>query len=313
MNRSIGKVLLPAILLLPLLVACARAGGQLKPLGPGGEGEVILAGQPQLVTFSELQADPEAFQDRLIRVSGTLLKAAPPSCVPYSGPAVEWALIAEELRLDAVGYERAVSMLDDGLPMTVDGFFRLYEGALGCGKAAPDGSAWFLQVIQIVQPNPLIASGLPPGGLVVANGTPAGLSAGFGTPSSGVVTPGGLTPPGSETPGGTPGMTPTGLTSPIPTATETPLPGTVIATPIPTASTTPSATSRFTPTPTRTPLPGTATITLTPTRTPTLAPGSTPTATPTVDQYPGPGTPTPTRTPTRLGYPPPPSVTPSYP
>jgi len=307
MNRLIRKVLLPAILMLPLLVACAQVGGQLKPLGPGGEGEVILAGQPQLVTFSELQADPEAFQDRLIRVSGTLLKAAPPSCVPYSGPAIEWALIAEELRLDAVGFERAVSMLDDGLPMTVDGFFSLYEGALGCGKAAPDGSAWFLQVVQIVQPNPLIASGLPPGGLAVSNGTPTG----FGTPSSGIVAPGSQTPTGVETPGGTPGITPTGLTSPIPTATETPLPGTVIATSIPTASVTPSATSRFTPTPTRTPLPGTATVTGTPTRAPTLVPGSTPTATPTVDQYPGPGTPT--STPTRLGYPPPPSVTPSYP
>jgi hypothetical protein len=307
MKRSIRQVILLAILLLPLLVACATRGGQLKPLAPGGEGDVILAGQPQLVTFSQLQTDPEAFQNRLIRVSGTLLKASPPACVPYSGPAIEWALIAEELRLDAVGFERAVSMLDDSLPMTVDGFFRLYEGALGCGKAAPDGSAWYLEVIQIVQPNPLIASGLPQGGLITLSGTPVG----SGASSGGIGGPAGQAPPGNETPGATPATTPTGLTSPIPTSTTVVLPGTGTATSIPTASSMPSATSRFTLTPTRTPLPGTTTITPTPTRASTIVPGSTPTPTPTVDQYPGPGTPTPT--PTSQGYPSPPSVTPSYP
>ena len=120
-----------------------------------------MSGQAQLVTFSELQADPESFQNRLVRVSGSLLKLPPPGCLPYSGPGIEWALIAEELRLDAIGFERVISLLTNGLPMTVDGFFRLYEGPLGCGKGAPDGSAWYLEVIQIVQPNPLVGDGRP--------------------------------------------------------------------------------------------------------------------------------------------------------
>ncbi|MGD8584034.1 MAG: hypothetical protein PVJ75_01670 [Chloroflexota bacterium] len=305
MINLIRRFYLLAFVLLPLLVACASRGGQLKPLVPGGQGEVILAGQPQLLTFTQLQDDPEAFENRLIRVSGTLLKLAPPNCVPYSGPAIEWALIAEELRLDAVGFERAVSMLDDGLPMTVDGFFRLYEGALGCGKAAPDGSAWFLEVTQIVQPNPLIASGSPPGGLTA----PTLTTGGPGAPSSGIVTPTNqATPAGVGTPGATPALTPTGLSTPIPTATETPAPGTVTATSIPSASATPSATSRFTPTPTRTPLPGTATATSTPTGTPGVV---TPTPTPTIEPYPGAGTPTPT--PTTEGYPAQPTSTPGYP
>ncbi|MGD2077361.1 MAG: hypothetical protein PVH18_03210 [Chloroflexota bacterium] len=305
MNRRIYILL---FLLLPFFVACSARNGQLKPLRPGEEGELLIVAQPQLVTFSQLQDDPDSFRDRLIRVSGSLLKAPLPDCVPYSGPAIEWALISEELRLDATGFERAISMLDNGLSMTVDGMFRLYEGPLGCGKAAPDGSAWFLEVIKIVQPNPLVASGIPSGGL------PAGAT----TPGMPVVPPGStatatgqVTPPGTPGPGGTPTMTPTGLASAIPTATSTPGPGTITATSIPTASPSPSATSRFTPTPTRTPLPGTPTVTPTPTS--TLGPGSTPTPTPTVDQYPGPGTPT--ATPTSDGYPPlpPTTLTPGYP
>lgn len=310
MKKLIRRILFLLIVILPLSVACAGRSGQLKPLDPGGEGEVILAGQPQLVTFSQLQEDPDAFQDRLVRVSGSLLKASPPNCAPYSGPAVEWALIAEALRLDAVGFERAVDVLDNDLPMTVDGFFRLYEGALGCGKAAPDGSAWFLEVIRIVQPNPLIASGLQPGGLISAAITPGGP----GEPSGSTVTPAiQETVPVAGTPGGTPTLTPTGSTSPVPTATDTPAPGTITLTSIPTASPTPSATSRFTATPTRTPLPGTATSTPTPTPTPTPAPGSTTTPTPTatIDQYPGGGTPTPT--PTGEAYLSQPTSTPGYP
>jgi hypothetical protein len=292
--------------LLLLLVACATQGGQLKPLGPGGEGDVILAGQPQLVTFSQLQEDPDAFRDRLIRVSGGLLKVPPPGCVPLSGPAIEWAIISEELRLDATGFERAVSMLDADLPMTVDGFFRLYEGALGCGKAAPDGSAWYLAVVRIVQPNPLIASGLQPGGIIGSPATPGGV------PPGGIVTPTGqATAPIGGTPGGTPSPTGVGPTAVVPTATETPIAGTITATVIPTAS----ATSRFTPTPTV--LPGTATSAppvATPTPGATLGPGLTPTSTPspTSEPYPGVGTPTPT--PTDQAYPPfPPTTTPGYP
>lgn len=310
MNQLSKHSLLLAILSLLLLVACRSRGGQLKPLIPGDGNELILAAQPQLVTFSQLQEDPDAFQDRLIRVSGSLLKLAPPTCIPYSGPAVEWALIAEELRLDAIGFEGAVSMLDNDLPMTVDGFFRLYEGALGCGKAAPDGSAWYLEVIQIVQPNPLIASGLQPGGLIPAPSTPVASS----TASAGIVTPTSqATSPVEVTPGGTPTLTPTGAPGVIPTATETPVPGTVTVTSIPTASPTASATSRFTATPTPSRAPGTVTSTLAPPSTPTLGTGLTPAPSPTgtISQYPGPGTPTATAT--SEGYPPLPPTTPSYP
>jgi hypothetical protein len=310
------RFLLPAFLLLTLTVACSSRDGHLIPLDPGNGEETILAGQPQLVTFSQLQADPDAFRDRLIRVSGSLLKAGPPPCLPYSGPAAEWALIAEELRLDATGFEQAVSMLDSGLPMTVDGFFRLYEGALGCGKAAPDGSTWTLEVLKVVQPNPIVAAG-PRRQTGEVTSLPA-------SPVAPVIEPVvSATPAGPATmsPNATPDLTSVATsTAPgqsIPTATATPIPGAVTRTPIPTASNTPAATSRFTATPTFTPLPGTPPSAPTPTPTTTPVPGLTPTRTPTatIGPYPGSGTPTATATatPTVQGYPAEPTTTPGYP
>ena len=278
------------ILLLPLFVACTQRVGQLKPLRPAGVEELLLAAQPQLVTFSELQADPEAFQDRLIRVSGTLLKLPPPECLPRSGPAVEWALIAEELRLDAIGFERVISLSSNDLPMTVDGYFRLYEGPLGCGKGAPDGSAWFLEVVRIVQPNPLVGVERPPGSVGFPTTEAGGIAPTPGGPIGSTAT---STPAGTGTPGGVPTATPTPPSPPLLTAT--PEGGTPTVTTIPTATATGQATSEFTPTP----LPGTATTTPTATRGP--GPTSTPTPTATIDPYVGP--PTPTVTPTVDGYP----------
>lgn len=280
----------------------------MKPLRPGGEGDELLAAQPQLVTYSELQEDPEAFRDQLIRVSGTLLRVPPAGCLPNSGPAIDWALIAEELRLDAVGFERIIRLLPDGLPMTLDGFFRLYEGPLGCGKGAPDGSAWFLEAIRIVQPNPLVSNGRPIGGNIIA---------GTATPGGPMATPGGSvtptiqpTPPGTGTPGIVPTTTPTGQTPGLPTATATQAGGTPPVTSIPTAS----ATAQFTPTPTPTPNPLPGTPTVPPGPTGTNVPGATlvPTPTPTSAGTSAPRTPTPT--PTVGGYPPPSlTTTPGYP
>ncbi len=286
-------------LLLPAFVACTERVGQLKPLRSDGAEELLLAAQPQLVTFSELQADPEAFEDRLIRVSASLLKLPPPECLPKSGPAVEWALIAEELRLDAIGFERIISLSRNDLPMTVDGFFRLYEGPLGCGKGAPDGSEWFLEVIQIVQPNPFVYVGQPAGSVGFSTGA-------LGTPGSPLVPTEPSTSAGTGTPGGVPTMTPTGQTPSPPTAT--PEGGVPTATSIPTATATGQATPEFTPTPTPTPLPGTTTSTpqagtTTPTPTATLGSGPTRTPTPTRDPYVGPPTATASPTATVEGYP----------
>ena len=282
-----------AILLTALMLsACGAGGGQLKPLRPtttpGGE----ISGQPLLVTFSDLQADPHAYRDKLIRVTGGVLDLAAPGCRPYSGPAASWALFAEELRLDAVGLDDLPRFAAQELLFTIDGIFRQYEGPLGCGKGPPFGIAWYLEAFRVVQPNPLAYAGGDPG-----NGGSPVLPPAFTTATPPGSTPGG--PTAQPTLGGTEvaltGTPPATITSSpfTPTAVGTVTPG---GTAIPTASPTPSATlvATMTPLATATLPAGTATATAVQQ---TVTP---PSPTPTSDGYPI--LPTPTNTPD--GYPP---------
>ncbi len=270
-----------------IFVACNGKKGELKPFTETERTDLILIDQPQLVTFSDLQADPEMYQDRLIGVTGLYLRLPAIECFPHSGHGAEWALIDEALRLDAVGYESVTSLLPSDTLMTVEGIFRLYEGPIGCGKGAPPGTAWFLEVIKIIAPNPLsgpIVSG--PGGFYPgATSIPEG-------PGSSPVSPDSTSLPASSTPGTLP---PTA--SPVPTGTSalaTPsLTATNISTTSPTPEQTPTGTLTVTPTPSNSP---TGTLTVTPTPS---SPSATPTfvttppivVTPT-DAYPGPIPPT---------------------
>ena len=265
-----------------IFVACNGKKGELKPFAETEETELTLIDQPQLVTFSELQTDPEMYQDRLIGVTGLYLRLPTVDCYPQSGHGAEWSLIAEDLRLDAVGYEIITRLLPSDTLMTVEGIFRLYEGPIGCGKGAPPGTAWYLEVIRIIEPNPLsgpIVRG--PGGIYPgATSMPEG-------PEASPAPPEGTSLPTSSTPGTLP---PTA--SPVPTGTDAFVTPSLTATNISTVSATPeetpTGTLTVTPTPSNSPT-GTLTIT------PIPSPSSTPTlvttppiiVTPT-DGYPGP-------------------------
>jgi hypothetical protein len=275
--------ILVAMLLVALgLVACSEAQGQLKPLLPESSREGIFAAEPQLVTFSELQEHPEDFKDSLIRLSGSYFRLEAPNCFPVSGYDAEWMLVSEDLRLDAVGFEQLMRLVEEGTILTVDGFFRLYEGPLGCGKAAPGTTAWFLEVLQIVQPNPLLKSGSKGSGL----GTPIGSPPIATVPGTATALPPTTQPPITETPQLTsvPTGTPTanGTMPPVGTGTITPT-GTRPTTGTPTITPTNQSTGTTTPTPTRT-------VTPTPLATPpsTSTSGPAPTQPPLPTTYPGP-------------------------
>lgn len=292
----------PALLLLFWLTACGARQGQLKPLRatptPGGP----FSAQPQLVTFLALQEDPEAYKDKLVRVSGAYYILPPTQCLPKSGPNAQWALIADDLRLDTLGFEGLMKLIAPDTDLTIDGYFRFYEGPIGCGKDAPESTAWYLEAIQIVQPNSLAASDRPSGGGFVV-GEPSSQPTIFG---SGQATPQ-TTPAGATS---SPSATPTTSTV-IPT-------GTVTATATPTSTSSPTGTLASSTatrpgtatTPQGTPGSATGTATLTPTSTATASP-SVPTPTDVVGGYPPP----PSATATLSGYPPqlPATATSAYP
>ncbi|MFO7678857.1 MAG: hypothetical protein R6X34_02300 [Chloroflexota bacterium] len=297
-------VILLGLLLLILIVAASCGGGGsddgLKPFRPTRtRGEATVDGQLLALSFTELNAEPAAYQNQRIRVTGNYMILAPPDCRLYTGPLFAWGLIAEELQLNALGFEELVRYLPEGLEMTVEGVWRLYDGPLGCGKGPADGVAWYLQVERIIAPNPLplISRTVMPT-LPGASGTIVATQPGI------VVTPLetrtletavpdqpgiGITPLATNTPP-FPGTPPGPLTlTPTPTGTVS---GLMTTTPIPGQTVPPT----LLPGQTGTPAPGgTATPTFTPSAT---VPGLT-TQTPaaTSPGYPNPNTPVPTSDP----------------
>lgn len=287
------------IALLVLLFVLKGNPRPLKPVRTPSSAVTPLNEQPLMLAFGDLDQDPGGWLDQRLRLTGEYRPADIANCAVPRGPKIRWRLLADDLALNAVGYETVLRLIPAGTVLTVDGIWRQYAGRVGCGKNAPEDTLWYLEVERIVQPNPLYAAGpgsgetvpgsvpLPPLGLegtpvppeativatpevgetsTVAPGTPAT------TPGT-TASPGATAPPGTGTPtpaAGSPTATPTGPSrTPGPTATAGP------TNPPGTASPSPSAT------PSMTPLPGIPTNTPFPTPPPLL------TATP-GEGYPGP-------------------------
>ncbi|MEW5985970.1 MAG: hypothetical protein AB1791_05000, partial [Chloroflexota bacterium] len=160
MVKQYCRSLWTVIALVIIVAACQARPGQLGPPRPTAEGGVVILGQPATVDFTSLNANPERYQDQFIRASGAYLPLPLPGCAPNHGPHTGWALVADGLRLDAAGYEWLLPLIPEGLPLVVDGFWRRYQGPLGCGKGAPAGLAWYLETARIVEPNPLAQTGV---------------------------------------------------------------------------------------------------------------------------------------------------------
>lgn len=293
-----GLGLIGLVILILLLIWVV--GGRRRPLKsfttPTPVGELVrVDNQALLVTFDQLNENPYEFLNRTIRVSGDYVPVERPSCTPYNGPAIDWALVSGNLQLDAKGYRLVRRLIPPGQSLTVEGVWRLYEGPLGCGKEPETDRAWYLAVTQILQPNPL-----PNAGNLVASGginvltTPLPQGSGLVTPlPAGTVIPTSTpTPTSSLTATPSPSATSTaavtigtGTATPSATPTETLAPGTTRR-----PTQTPAPTNMATPTPTPTP-----TLTGTPaTATPRPTQPSLPTSTQDPDDYPGPPDDTPT-------------------
>ena len=291
---------LAALLIIIWLIA-RNEGRPLKPIRPTIiPGQIDLVGQPVIVTFEQLNADPHAFHGQRIRVTGGYSPQPEPDCHDYSGPAIHWALISGGLQLNALGFKRVLQLIPAGALLTVDGVWTLYDGPLGCGKGPAPGQVWYLQVERIVQPNPLPGLEARPPGMGDApelGATPSGTDAPSITPTGEGET---AVPTPTDQPSPTPGLGPTGSPSPSPTAT---LAAGATPTPSPTGSPdgrptlTPTGSSSSTATNTAVPTP-TNNATTIPSPTPPVETTATRGPSPTPGGYPGPSTPgTPTATP----------------
>ncbi len=291
------------VLVILLLLALLLTRGGTRPLKPDRPSatpvELNQNSQAILVTFDELNANPYAFHNQRIRITGSYTPQPKPDCTNYKGLLIRWALISENLQLNGYGFEDVLKLVPESTTLTVEGIWRLYDGISGCGKGSPQTSIWYLQVERIVQPNPLPGFGstpddnnLPPGETPSPEGAEPTPTAEDGTavPTATTTPTMTTTPPVEITP-----LTPTpSATFTLPPSEMTPTPSDSLPTntPDPGASPTVRGTSPAT-TNTPPPLttPGTAVPTIPGLSTSTPGPSPTPGS-----GYPGPGTITPTPT-----------------
>jgi hypothetical protein len=236
---------------------------------------ILRANQAAAPSLLTLARNPAAFEDQDLVLVGTYRPLPLPVCAEetHQSPAT-WALRDGEIEILVSGFDSALRELaSPGTPLEIEGRWQRWEGPVGCGRRAPSQIVWYLQLTNILSPNPLNASlpitpaatTRPPDsvadGNITASPQPETTSA-TGFPAGGTPT---ATPEFSDTPVAsatsaisvsptgsvTIGPTPTASGSGTPTAT---LSGTVTATPTPGANTpTPTATtvpSGASPTPT---------------------------------------------------------------
>lgn len=127
---------------------------------------VISVGQPLSVNVDQLLQAPEAYQGRLVRLTGQFRRAPVIVCdgITRRAPAT-WRLAQTEQFVAAGGYETLIPvLLPPGMTVTVDGVWRFWRGPVGCGKEAPMQSIWYLAVTDVIAPSPIARVTLTPFG-----------------------------------------------------------------------------------------------------------------------------------------------------
>ena len=205
-------------------------------------------------TMLSLLRNPVAYEGQLVRLSGAYKPQPIAICQDEvrRSPA-SWSLVDGEAETLAAGFDTMLRELAySGITLVVEGQWRQWVGPVGCGRRVPESQIWYLDVTNIISPNPLVVS-TPEGGELVAEAT----SQIAATPSATVAsdqqgtaaseeeleTPETAATVSTGTAVATVISTPTRPTNtPGPSITATsPTPGTVTATTTPTVTGTPNA------------------------------------------------------------------------
>ncbi|MEZ4593038.1 MAG: hypothetical protein R3D55_18130 [Chloroflexota bacterium] len=160
------------IFLLVLLTIFAACNGDTRPTPTpfGSETtneETPPAGSAQSISISDLAADPEAYANTVIELTGQYRRLPLLICQndPHPSPAT-WQLMAEDGSVVAIGgFDSQVrSLLPDNLTVMVSGIWQLFEGPVGCGKDASSVQIWYLKAGDILSPSPIARVTLTPTG-----------------------------------------------------------------------------------------------------------------------------------------------------
>lgn len=221
------------ITLIVLLAACTSP----EPGTPTPFAASELQPQPAGITsvaveLTELAANPDTFIGAQLIVSGqfTPLPRLVCSGQVYRSPAT-WQLGVGEVRALMSGFREPLqTLLPENVEVTVAGVWRTWEGPVGCGKEATVQQLHYLEIREIVSPNPIAQVT----GDAAANPTATG--------AEGIPEPpaenGGETTPTAEQPEQTPTAAETAVSTPTGGAPLTPTATNAFNTPTPSATTT---------------------------------------------------------------------------
>lgn len=292
------RVILFLILIVPLWAACSQETVETTPTPFDARTtavSLLASASPTPVTLSELLAAPEMYENQLLQVSGNFAPRPLLVCngEAHPGPAT-WALQeSTEMVMPAGGFDNQIrSLMKRGDSMTVSGYWRHWQGPVGCGKQAVGRELWYLKVTELVSPQFLALRGAGPAPIATGeeappelpdDGTPpiddSEVTAVPGSPITATVpitnpqlstptAPASTLPPGNPPSGQEATATATATpTTPSPGQTITPVPGTS-QTPTPATTTNPNTTASPT---------STSDGRSTPAGTPTTQAGGTPT------------------------------------
>lgn len=285
-------------LVMGLITMCRQSPSDPNPIFswiPNGT-PLPLVNEPATATVSDLASNPANYAGQILQLTGQFQPLTPQICsdVTRRSPAT-WLLSEAENKIFVGGVsEQLISVAPSGLTVTVEGRWWLWRGAVGCGKNAPVAEIWYLDVRQVLFPNPITQATLTPNGIAAAS-TPSETVA----PIADLPSPTGeithtpesiatlIAPPTSPTSIALITLPP--LLTPLP-ATPT-LPTGFLPTPSPSPSSSPTLEQNLSPTPspTLTDQKSEGTATLSPTPDPTQSPTATVNATFTPSITPPPG------------------------
>lgn len=181
--------------------------------------EALDSASSQSMSITDLAANPEAFANSFVKISGRYRRLPLLVCDsdPHPSPAT-WQLVAEDGSAIAVGgFDSQIRpLLPDNLTMTVAGVWQLFDGPVGCGKNASGTQIWYLKASDILSPSPIARVTLTPtgaGGQIADSGEGTAVSP-TTDPANPNATP---TLPGNDDGGGDLPATPTGDGATIPT------------------------------------------------------------------------------------------------
>lgn len=169
--RSTLILLTAAVFVTLLLISCreGRADNPIDGWVPGGTQPPLLD-ETAAVTLAELMQNPAAYAGQRMQLTGQFYRSAPLACstVTRRSPA-PWVLTDEGAAVAIGGsYEQLERMAPNGLMLTVVGRWWVWRGPVGCGKNLPLTEVWYLDIAEIIAPNPITFATLTPLGQAVA-------------------------------------------------------------------------------------------------------------------------------------------------